>query len=96
MCSGGTFFASWLAVCISSSSTCKGVLPNSLASCVSVSILVGIRFSNSTCKGRISCVMARVSVMTKMFSSVSVLVAGKSFGILIGIVYDSNHGTALQ
>ena len=36
------------------------------------------------CSGRISWVLARVSVITNIFSSVSVLYAGSSFGILIG------------
>lgn len=79
------FFDSWLTVCISSISTCKGVFPKSLASCVSVSIFVGMRFSMSILSGRISCVIALVWVMTNMFSDAKVFAAGKEFGILIGI-----------
>lgn len=75
---------SWLEVWMNSSSTCKGVFPSRRDSWVSVSILVGIRFSTRMCRGRISCVTARVSPMTKMFSLASVLAAGNPSGILIG------------
>ena len=74
----------WVRVCISSNSTCSGELPNSRDSWVSVSTFMGIRFSSSSFRGRISWVMARVSVMTKIFSSSRVFTAGKSLGILIG------------
>ena len=70
----------------SSVSTCRDVFPSRRSSCVSVSILVGIRFTMAIRSGRISCVVARVSVITNIFSSVSVLYAGSSFEILIGIV----------
>ncbi len=56
------------------------------ASWVSVSILVGIKLRRAIFSGRMSCVMARVSVITKMFSLVSVWVAGSSLGIRMGMV----------
>ena len=48
---------------------------------------MGIRLSKSILSGLMSCVAARVSVITNIFSSVSVLVAGSLLGILIGINY---------
>ena len=53
---------------------------------VSVTILVGIRFRISTSSGRISWCMARYSVMTKIFSFSSVVVAGKESATLMGMV----------
>ena len=78
---------SWLSVWISSSSTCSGVLPSSRDSCVSVAILVGMRFRTRICSGRMSCVTARVSFMTKIFSSASVFAAGRPFGIIMGMAW---------
>ena len=66
----------WPEGAMSSSWICRGVLPSTRASWVSVSTLVGIRFKSRICRGRISWVMARVSVMTKMFSRCRILVAG--------------------
>ena len=48
--------------------------------------MVGIRFSRRIFSGRISCVFARVSVMTNMFSLRSALAAGRSFGMRIGMM----------
>ena len=47
----------------------RACCPSTRANCVSVSTLVGIRFRSRMRSGRISCVMARVSVITKMFSA---------------------------
>ena len=66
-------------------SICRGVLPRTLANWVSVSIFIGIRFRSRICSGRISWVIARVSVMKKMFSFSSVFAAGSLFGILMGM-----------
>ncbi len=76
MCCWEVFRETCLEGAISSSSICSGVLPKTRASWVSVSALVGIRFRSRICSGRISWVMARVSVMTKMFSCRRVRVAG--------------------
>ena len=44
----------WEVVCMRDRFTCKGVLPRSLLSWVSVTTLVGIRFKRTISKGRIS------------------------------------------
>ena len=76
MCSWEVFLDTWPEGAMSSNSICSGVLPRTRASWVSVSTLVGIRFKSRICSGRMSWVMARVSVMTKIFSLRSVRVAG--------------------
>ncbi len=58
MCAWEVFLDTWPLGAINSSSIWMGVLPNTRASWVSVSILVGIRFSSRICRGRISWVMA--------------------------------------
>ena len=85
MCSWGVFLGTWSRGAMSSSSTCRGVLLSRRLSWVSVAILVGIRFSSRIFNGRISWATARRSVMTKMFSSFSVLAAGSSLGIRMGM-----------
>jgi len=69
-----------------STSICKGVLDKSLNNCVSVTILVGMILTIINFKGLILCESALVSSITKIFSSFNILDAGKSFGILIGIL----------
>ena len=85
MCSADVCVDWCVAVCKSSNSTCRGVLPIRRAICVSVTIFCGIRFNIRIFKGRMSWVIARVSVMTKIFSFSNTCVAGNKFGILIGI-----------
>ena len=52
---------------------------------VSVTILVGMRLRMSSSSGRMSCKMARCSVITKMFSSSKMARAGRESGILMGM-----------
>lgn len=72
-------------VCSSSTWICRGVLENFRSNCVSVAILVGIKFKMSNFSGRMSWCMARYSVMTKIFSLSRVSLAGREFGILMGM-----------
>ncbi len=78
---------SWVAVCSSSMSTCRGLLLRRRSSCVSVSILVGIRLSISIRRGLMSWWVARPSFMTNMFSFSRVKAAGRSSGTFIGIIH---------
>ena len=60
-------------------------MDRSLIIWISVSTLVGMRFSISRSNGRISCEAARFSRMTNMFSFSRTVAAGRSFGTFIGI-----------
>ena len=71
MCSGGVWVVLWVAVCKKVSCTCSGLLASRRASCVSVTILVGIRFRIKMRSGRMSWLCARSRCMTKTFSSES-------------------------
>ena len=76
----------WLAVWSSSTSTWRGVFPNSRSSWVSVSILVGIRLRMAIFRGRMSWVWARSWVITKIFSDSRTSMAGRSAWMRMGIV----------
>ena len=85
MCSMGVFFGVWLFSFINVMSSCKGVFDNSLTRSVSVVIFSGIKFRMTIFSGRMSCVWARVSSITKMFSFFRISIAGSLSGILKGI-----------
>ena len=86
MCSIGVFFGVWLFSFMKLTSSCKGVLDNSLTRSVSVVIFSGMRFSMTIRSGRMSCVVARVLSITNMFSFFSSSIAGSLSGSLNGIV----------
>ena len=85
MCSMGVCFGVWLLSFIKLISSCKGVFESSLTRSVSVVIFSGIRFRITMRNGRISCLWARVSSITKMFSFFNKSMAGSLSGSLNGI-----------
>ena len=68
-----------------SSSICKGVLEMRRNRSVSVTIFKGMRFNMSNFNGRMSCVEARKSSMTNIFSAFNISTAGNDEGIFTGI-----------
>ena len=74
-----------LSMLMKETSTCNGVFDKRRKSWVSVVDFVGIRFATAIFSGRMSCVVARPSVITNMFSLSSTFFAGKSLWIFIGI-----------
>ncbi len=62
-----------------------GVLLSTRSSWVSVVIFVGMRFTMTMSSGRMSCEVARSSVITKMFSCSRAARAGRSEGMLMGM-----------
>ena len=61
-----------------------GVLDRQRRICVSVTIFSGIRLRMAMRSGRMRCVVARCSVITKMFSLSRTARAGRLSGIFIG------------
>ena len=86
MCSMGVFLGVWLRNFMKLISICNGVLLSSLIKSVSVVTFRGMRLRITIFNGRIICVWARLSSMTKIFSCFKISMAGNLSGNLNGIV----------
>ena len=87
MCSTGVFREMCPETFIRSSYICKGVLEISRNKSVSVTIFKGMRLRMSSFNGRMSCVEARRSSMTNIFSAFNISTAGNDDGIFTGMVF---------
>ena len=81
----GVFFDVWLLIFMNEISTWSGVLESKRTKSVSVVIFSGIRLRMTIRNGRISCPVARVVSMTKMFSCFSNSIAGNLSGNFNGM-----------
>ena len=86
MCSTGVLCEMCPETFIRSSSICSGVFEMRRNRSVSVTIFNGIRLRMSSFNGRMSCVDARRSSMTNMFSALRISTAGSDDGIFTGMV----------
>ena len=85
MCSMGVFFGVWLCSFIKLTSNCRGVLESRRIRSVSVVIFNGMRLSTTILSGRMSCVVALELSITKIFSRISMSIAGNLSGMRSGI-----------
>ena len=81
----GVFLLVWLLIFMNEISSCSGELESTRMRSVSVVILIGMRLSTTMRRGRISCDVARVVSMTKIFSCLSSSIAGRRSGRVRGI-----------
>ena len=87
MCSRGVFLQTYVSVSTKSSSTCSGVFDNKRSKSVSVIIFSGMRLSMAIFNGRMSCEVALLWSITKIFSLRNSSTAGSDTGTVTGILY---------
>ena len=85
MCSTGVCFGVWLFSFIKLTSNCRGVLESRRIRSVSGVIFNGMRLSTTILSGRMSCVVALELSITKIFSRISMSIAGNLSGMRSGI-----------